>query len=313
MTSIAHTPLGPGREFDVIRELLQHWGARARGIGDDAAVLDVPPGQHLVVSTDTSIEGVHFRSGWLTPREIGWRATTAALSDLAAMGASPLGMVLALVLPPAFLPHVGELADGIGEAAAAAGTPIVGGDTSRGDTLGVGVTVMGSAAAPVRRGGARAGDHVYVTGHLGGPGAALKAWEQGRVPLSEHRERFAHPRARIAEGQWLAAAGASAMIDVSDGLAADLRHLASASVASFEIDLSLVPAVVGVDQADAALSGEEYELVVTSPAPIDVLTFRARFDLSLTRIGSVTAGEVPALRCVRDGVVVDLGSGYEHF
>jgi thiamine-monophosphate kinase len=92
----AHLPLGPGAEFDVVRSLLRQWGSSAVGIGDDAALLDVPAGSRLVVSTDHSVEGVHFRRPWITPEEIGWRATQAALSDLAAMGARPLGLLVAL-------------------------------------------------------------------------------------------------------------------------------------------------------------------------------------------------------------------------
>ena len=110
------TALGPGREFDLIRALTNRWGTLARGVGDDAALLDVPPGDVLVASVDSVVEGVHFRDGWFTPREIGWRATTAALSDLAAMAAAPLGVLVSLSLPEAWLPRVDDLADGIGEA-----------------------------------------------------------------------------------------------------------------------------------------------------------------------------------------------------
>src|SRR5690349_2458955 len=108
--------LGPGREFDIIRELLARWGPRALGIGDDAAMLEVPAGEQLVVSADSSVEHIHFERAWLTPREIGYRATMAALSDLAAMAAAPLGVLLAIGLPKSWLDAVGELGDGVGEA-----------------------------------------------------------------------------------------------------------------------------------------------------------------------------------------------------
>jgi len=150
------TPLGPGGEFDLIRELLARWGSRARGIGDDAAVIAVPAGERLVVSTDSSIEAVHFRRGWLTPREIGYRATAAALSDLAAMAATPLGILVALALPAAWRAEVGEIADGIGDAVDLCGVPIVGGDLTAATDLAITVTVMGTAIAPLARRCARA-------------------------------------------------------------------------------------------------------------------------------------------------------------
>ena len=115
------TPLGPGPEFDAIREMLRRWGPRARGIGDDAALIDVPAGEQLAVSTDSSVEGVHFRRGWLSPREIGYRATVAALSDLAAMAATPAGLLLALGVPPKWRSDLDALAPGVAWAGTAAG------------------------------------------------------------------------------------------------------------------------------------------------------------------------------------------------
>ena len=174
--------LGPGREFDIIRELLARWGPRALGIGDDAAMIHVPTGQQLVVSTDSSVEHIHFERAWLTPREIGYRATTAALSDLAAMAATPLGVLLALGLPKSWLDAAGDLGDGVGDAIDAAETLVRGGDITGASDLTIGVTVLGSTTAPLRRNGARIGDTVYVTGTLGGPGAALAAWQRGDTP-----------------------------------------------------------------------------------------------------------------------------------
>lgn len=296
-----------------MRALLTRWGPRALAVGDDAAVLAVPQGERLVVSTDTSVVGVHFREAWMTPAEIGWRATMAALSDLAAMGATPLGMLLALVLPESFLPELNGLADGIGEAAATAGAPILGGDLTRGDQLTIGVTVLGSAASPVPRSGARPGDLVYVTGRLGGSGAALAAFERGGNPSPEDRARFAHPVARIREGLWLRDSGASAMIDISDGLVADLGHMASASGAQIDIELARVPTVFGVDPTAAVASGEEYELALAAPSALNTAQFRERFDLELTPIGRVVEAATPRVRFLRDGILVDLASGYDHF
>ena len=163
-----HLELGGRREFDVIRAMLGVWGPHAHGIGDDAAVLTVPEGQRLIASTDASFEGVHFRREWLRPREIGARAAAAALSDLAAMAATPLGLLLALALPQSWLPEIEEVAHGVGEMASRTRCPIVGGNLARADVLSLTLTVLGSAVNPLARAGARAGDIVYVTGLLGG-------------------------------------------------------------------------------------------------------------------------------------------------
>src|SRR4051812_28814258 len=209
--------MGGGPEFDLIRRLLLTWGTRASGIGDDAAVIGVPPGQQLVASTDASVENVHFRRGWMTPREIGARAATAALSDLAAMGARPLGLLLALGLPESWQSDAEAIADGVGATASAVACPIVGGNVTRSSELVLTITVLGSAARPLTRAGAAAGDIIFVTGRLGGPGAALAALLAKREPTPPALARFKTPRARIEEGAWLAALGASAMIDISDG------------------------------------------------------------------------------------------------
>jgi thiamine-monophosphate kinase len=278
--------LGPGREFDIIRALLARWGPRALGIGDDAATMHVPVGEQLVVSTDSSVEHIHFERAWLTPREIGYRATTAALSDLAAMAAAPLGVLLALGLPPSWLDAAGELGDGVGDAIDAAETLVHGGDITGASDLTIGVTVLGSTAVPLRRNGARIGDTVYVTGTLGGPGAALAAWQRGESPEAAARERFAHPVARIAEAIWLARGGARAAIDISDGLLADAGHMAAASGVRMQIDLEQLPLHEGVTAHDAAMSGEEYELIVCAPA-LNVSAFERATKLSLTAIGRV--------------------------
>ena len=308
------TALGPGAEFDLVRRLAARWGSRATALGDDAAVLPLAPGMHLLVSTDASVEGVHFRREWLAPSEIGWRATVAALSDLAAMAAQPLGVLVALTLPDSWLVDVEAIAAGIGDAAEASGTRIIGGDLSRGAALSLCVTVLGSSARPLTRSGARVGDTIYVTGRLGSALKALRAWEQGSAPMPEHRAHFVQPNARIREAQWLASAGATAAIDVSDGLVADVRHIAAASGVAIEIDLDLIPAEAGVTALDAATSGEEYEVVICAPREIDVTAFRTAFTLDLTGIGRVTGpapeGEVVVLQ---SGARVDPPRGHDHF
>jgi thiamine-monophosphate kinase len=302
--------LGPGREFDLVREMLGRWGSVARGIGDDAAIVDVPAGERLVVSTDTSIEDVHFRRTWLSPEEIGYRAAAAALSDLAAMAASPIGLTVALSLSPSWIDDVTRIADGVARAASAAGAAIIGGDITRSHELVLGITVLGSAARPIGRDGARAGDVVYVTGTLGGPGEAVRAWIAGESPSARARERFACPMPRIREARWLADHGATAMIDLSDGLLGDASHVAHASGARLALALHDVPTIDGVSAEDAARSGEEYELLVTAPS-LDVEAFAREFGIPLTAIGGVERG-TPEVVATIDGRRVARSGGFDH-
>ena len=306
--------LAPGREFDIIRDLLRRWGPRATGIGDDAALVTVPAGERLVVSTDSSVEHIHFESAWVSPREIGYRATTAAISDLAAMAASPIGILVALGLPASWLGRAGELGDGIGDALDRAKTTVRGGDITGASDLTIGVTVLGSTAIPLRRDGARVGDTVYVTGALGGPGDALASWQRGETPSADSRERFARPVARLGEAHWLARSGARAAIDISDGLVADASQLAAASGVRIELDLESLRVHAGVEARAAAVSGEEYELIVCAPA-LDTAAFERENHLPITAVGRV-------LDAVTDdaGVIVRmhgerlaLAPGFRHF
>lgn len=283
----AHLSLGDGREFDAIRGMLDAWGPRASGVGDDAATLTVPPGQELVVSTDASVEGVHFRRDWMSPRELGERAASAALSDLAAMAATPLGLLLALVVPMGWQDDLLEVARGVGGAASRARCPIVGGNLTRGTELSLTITVLGGASSPLRRTGAAVGDRVFVTGRLGSPGAALRALLAGGQPSAADRARFVAPVPRLDEARWLSGHGAHAAIDISDGLLADAMHLARASGVTLAIDLAALPCVDGVSAEDAAASGEEYELLVAFPShvEVDAIAFEGTFALPLTEIG----------------------------
>ena len=307
-----HTPLGEGREFDAIRRALERWGPRARRIGDDSAVITLAGDRYLVASTDVSIENVHFRGDWLSPREIGYRATIAALSDLAAMGAAPLGVLAAVGIPESWRSHLDAITDGIGDAAASVEAPIIGGDMSRAGELSLGITVIGSARDVLFRSSARPGDVVYATGRLGGPLKALRGLEAGLEPEPADRARFAAPAARIREAIWLAERGAVAAIDISDGLAVDLRHLAAASRVVITVQLDKLAIVDGISRVDAAASGEEYELVVTSPARLDVGEFQKLFGLELSEIGRVEHG--PADVRLLDGETsVPSPPGYSHF
>ena len=308
--------LGPGHEFDAIRAMLERWGSAAVGIGGDAAELTVPDGQRLLVSTDTSVEGVHFRREWLSPNEIGYRATAAALSDLAAVAATPLAILLALTVPASWHALIPDVADGVGEAARAARAHIVGGDIVSGGALSLTVTVLGVAAHPLSRGAARRGGRIYVTGTLGGPMIALAALSEGRAPDATARQRFAHPIPRLLEARWLANHGVVAAIDISDGLASEARHVAAASHARLTIDVSRIPYVPGANALAAIASGEEYELlVVTRPdVELDTAAFSRAFNLPLTEIGMVDDQHPEGhVEVTRDGARVDPPGGYDHF
>ncbi|HUQ98965.1 MAG TPA: thiamine-phosphate kinase [Gemmatimonadaceae bacterium] len=303
--------LGPGKEFDLVRSLLAEWGRAAERIGDDAAVLQVPAGEKLVVTTDTSVEGVHFLRAWLNHFEIGYRATAASLSDLAAMGARPLGIVIALTLPDDDKREARAIAHGIREGASAVLCPIVGGDLTAGKSLSLTITALGTVERPLSRAGAKAGQRVYVTGRLGGPAAAVRAWRGGKEPNEWDRARFANPVPRIEPAIGLAARGATSAIDISDGLIADIAHIAAASKVRIEIDLERIPNASGVSRYEAASSGEEYEIVATAPE-IDAGYYGEEFGLELTEIGRVVAGAVGVV-LLDNGTPVPAPSGYDHF
>src|SRR5258706_8130877 len=182
--------LGPGNEFDIVRILLAEWGKAAQRIGDDAAVIDVPAGERLVVSTDTSVEGVHFSRDWLNSFEIGYRATAASLSDLAAMAAPPLGILIALTLPEGNKDEAREIATGIREGASAVLCPIVGGDLSSGKDLSLPITALGSTTHTLAGSGAKIGQRVYAMRRLGGSTGAVRASQAGGIPTQAHRAPF---------------------------------------------------------------------------------------------------------------------------
>jgi thiamine-monophosphate kinase len=307
-----HTALGVGSEFDAIRRMIERWGPAARRIGDDAAVITTLGERSLIVSTDTSVENVHFRRDWLTPLEIGYRAAAAALSDLAAMGAKPLGMLVAMAIPEDWRRNLDPLSDGIGEAALAADAPVLGGDMSKSAELAITITVLGTARDVLYRTSARPGDSIYVTGRLGSSGDALASLQRGDQPATSSRAKFARPVPRIREGVWLAENGAVAAIDISDGLSADLRHVAAASRVVLNVDLDRIPLAEGVNPLSAIASGEEYELACTSPTDLDVEAFERRFNVPLTKIGTVTRGDADVVFTQNDSRV-EAPTGYLHF
>ncbi len=298
------------------------------GPGDDAAVLRPAAGEKVVLSVDLSIEGIHFRREWLTWKTIGYRATAAALSDLAAMAARPLGALVSVALPVELETAVYEqLAGGVTDALGRAEAVLLGGDTSRSTGGAVlDVTVVGAAAEPVTRSGARPGDQVWVTGRLGGAARAVFDRSSGLEPGPGARRRFERPDPRWREARWLAERGVPrAMIDLSDGLAGDAVHVARASGVGMRLRIDLLPLDESLEGwSDEALArrlaaggGEDFELLFTAAAGrVDGVrtAFQQTFDLELTRVGEVREGDGVAW-IDRAGEPVDppAPAGFDHF
>lgn len=250
----------------------------AQGIEHDAAELE--PG--LVVTQDSLVEAVHFRLEWLSWRELGFRAAAVNVSDLAASGARPLGLIVSLGLPADVeVAHVVELYEGIAET----GIPVRGGDTTRADHVFVTVSALGRAARVPGRAGARPGDQLVVTGAVGGAGVAFR------------RGAYVRPPIRVEEGVLLANV-AHAMLDISDGLARDAGHIASRSGCRVVIDLERVPLAEGATTDDLGF-GEDYELLAATPDP-----------LGFAVIGHCEAGAGVEIRLHGEPVAL---SGWDHF
>jgi thiamine-monophosphate kinase len=216
----------------------------AQSIGDDAAQL----GEGLVVTQDALVERVHFRLDWISWRDLGWRAAAVNLSDLAASGAEPGGLLVTLAAPVETELHdILDLYEGIAET----GVPVVGGDLSSAEEVILSVTAFGRSARVPGRAGARPGDQLVVTGRLGGAGAAFR------------RQSYVRPPLRLAEGRELAA-DAHALLDVSDGLAVDAGHIASRSGCRVVVELERVPLASGAELEDLGF-GEDYELLAAVP------------------------------------------------
>ncbi len=240
-------------------------------IENDAAEIE-----GLIVTQDALVEDVHFRLGWIAWRDLGWRAAAVNISDLSASGAEPLGLIVTLAAPPdTRVEDVLELYEGIAET----GVAVLGGDTSRADSILLSVTALGRSERVPGRGGARPGDLLVVTGPLGAAGAAFR------------ERRYVRPPLRIEEGARLARV-ATAMLDVSDGLARDAGHLASRSGVRCVIELDRVPLAPGATRADLGF-GEDFELLAATPDP-----------LGFTVVGRCEEGE---------GVEGIEPGGWEHF
>lgn len=338
--------LGRLGERGLIRRIRSREAARTPGagvevgIGDDTAVLTVPPAHRLLATTDLLIEGVHFRRVSAGPADIGWKALAVNLSDIAAMGGIPRWALVALAVPAETqVESVDAFYVGLDEAAAPHGVTVVGGDTSAspGGWV-VNVTLLGvHPGAPRLRSQARVGDVVAVTGSLGASAAGLHALETGldrardagltSRQLAEITGAHLRPRARVAEGRWLGqASGVHAMMDCSDGLATDLAHVCRESDVGARIALDRIPVVPAVEQAGRALGrdsrewavcgGEDYELLLTAdPGAIDHLVagLREATGSSLTVIGRIEgpAGEVVFVDT--NDRPVAMRAGFEHF
>jgi len=235
-----------------------------RHVGDDAAVLRPLVGE-AIVSTDVAVWGIHLDAELFTLRDLGFKAVAAAVSDLAAMGARARALVMAVTAPAGT--DLDELHYGAAEAAQLTGCPIVGGDLSRGNQVSIAVTVLGECpgGGAVLRSGARAGDELLVTGPLGASSAGLRRRREGFALNDELVLTHRRPWPRLREGMAARDAGASAMMDLSDGLGLDLHRLADASQVGFELDL--IPVVEGATLDEATSGGEDYELVFTTSDP----------------------------------------------
>ena len=305
-------------EFELIRRFFsRHSGSPmvVAGVGDDGAVLRPPADRELVTVIDTMVAGTHFPED-MDARDVGYRIVAVNLSDIAAMGAEPRWMTLALTLVEADAEWLGEFADGLYEAADEWGVVLVGGDTTKGEQLVASVQMTGELApgTALYRGGAKDGDTIYVTGTLGDAAAGLSRLSDG-ASADNLARRFCRPTARVQTGRALAGV-AHAAIDVSDGLVADLSKILEASGVGAELDVQRLPLsrellqAVGRDQAlqYAMGGGDDYELCFT----LSEARLPPEITSDVTAIGRITAET--GLVC-RDGdsVVPFDDTGYRHF
>jgi len=325
--------LGELGEFGLIGTIRARVGEQPgvhRGIGDDAAEVELPAGHHLLTSTDLLLEKIHFDFAWTSAGDLGRKAVAVNLSDIAAMGGMPRFLYIGLACPAdTEVAQLDALVDGVLAEAAEHGVALVGGDTCRspGPWI-ISVTIEGSVPAgqAIGRGGARVGDAVLVSGTLGDSALALALWQHGATPHPYLVARHNRPTPRVVLGRALAETGLpTAMIDLSDGVASDLGHILRASGVGAELDGAAVPLSPVFREhrehqpqwLDLALAGgEDYELLCTVPA-VHLETVQAlgtRTGVPLSVIGTVTdAAAGLRLRGV-DGVVRPLRMrGYEHF
>ena len=312
-------------EFDLIARIKARAKSRpdvTLGIGDDAALLRMPPEKLLVVATDMLNAGVHFPIG-SAPADIGWKALAVNLSDLAAMGAQPAWCTLSLSLPGSDAAWLDGFLDGFLALADQHGIALVGGDTTRGP-LSICVTVHGLVddGAVLRRDHARIGDDIWVSGTLGDAAGALVQWREGQPVEPSLRARLERPTPRIALG--LALAGvAHAAIDVSDGLLADLAHVCKASGVGAEVGVEALPKSTALPAAfdDVACldlqasGGDDYELCFTAAADQRDAVARIAGDIGIgiTCIGRIVSGDGVRAHLADGSQWRPLHAGYVHF
>ncbi len=314
-------------EFDLISRHFTRPAANAvLGVGDDCALVDVTNGMDLTVSTDTMVSGTHFFPD-VDPEHLGHKALAVNLSDIAAMGAMPYWAMLALTVPNVDHAWLAAFAKGFFDLAAEYNVSLIGGDTTRGP-LTLTVTIMGEvpAGAALRRSGAKPGNDVWVSGTVGDAALAV-AHRHGKVVLSEddyHEAvmRLYEPTPRVALGQALRGM-ATAAIDISDGLLADLGHICRLSGAGATVDLASIPVSaigakhLGNDAGRTAIvaGGDDYELCFTAPANSreSIADLTDVLGVPLTRIGQIKRGKGVSLLGA-DGKAVKIdGRGYDHF
>ena len=296
----------PADEFELIdrffKDLTPAGAGVTCGIGDDAAVVRIPDGHELVVSTDTLVSGVHFPPA-TDPADIGFKSLAVNLSDMAAMGAEPRWATLALTMPSGDSAWLSGFSRGFAELAKRCNVSLIGGDMSRGP-LTVTVQILGTVAAgtALRRCAARAGEDIYVTGLLGDAAYALSVWETGvrefEMLPAACRQHLLRPLPRIDVGLAIRPLAAAA-IDISDGLAADLQHILDASRAGAEVELAALPlsdTLKSLERGQAlelALTrGDDYELCFTAPERYraEIEGIASRSACGITRIGRIVAG-----------------------
>lgn len=312
-------------ELKLLREIRRIAGRRGKGvrvgIGDDCAVLELRPGEQTLVTTDLSLEGVHFRREWHPPHSVGHRCLARGLSDIAAMGGEPRAVFLSLALPQAIPDRwVRGFFSGLRDLATRYRVTLAGGDLAESpQQVAADIAVVGAipAGKALLRSGARPGDAIYVTGNLGGAAAALRRLyaEPPRRPLSSARARsegyFRHfyPCPRVEVGRFLRArATATSMIDVSDGLSSDLMHICEESGVGAVIHAGNVPVFSGATIDQALHGGEDYELLFTSSKRIP----RTIQGVPVTRIGEVLRGRKMWLVTAR-GQTEFKPQGWQHF
>jgi thiamine-monophosphate kinase len=314
-------------EFDLIRRLQEIISIQPRshscviGIGDDAAVLAVPAGKQLVVTTDTLVEGIHFYPQ-TDAGNLGHKALAVSLSDLASMGAEPAWFFLALTLPGVDTVWIDPFARGMADLAESAGIELAGGDTTSGP-LSITVTALGlvETGQALTRAGARDGDLLVVSGTLGGAAFALKTIAAGQVPDTACAEELDRPQPRLNLGRHLRGC-ASSCIDLSDGLLADLGHVLKASGKGAEIELERLPcpeSMAVIKEAERLElmtgGGDDYELCFTVP-PDRVPELKAiekEAGTRLTVIGEITGSGELICRTGDGGIFHPARKGYEHF